>query len=129
MKVNGIDMTQIFNDSLQPNKFSDIHFRFDIDYGIKYVGSDNPMSFVYINYWKMRGTLENSEIATWNGGIGDGVLSFRPIEDNFYINDSIINRRLSNLLKYNWEIKRLYGKYLIIKQNKFGNEYEVVFKR
>jgi hypothetical protein len=128
VKVNGVDMTQTYNDSLQPHSFSDIHFRFDIDFGIKNIGSDNPRSLVYINYWNMKNYLNQSEIATWETGIGGGELFFFEGSKN-HINDSIKNKRLFNLLAYNWSIRKLYNKYLIIKQTKFGNEYEVVFKR
>ncbi|MBL7917453.1 MAG: hypothetical protein JNM96_03590 [Bacteroidia bacterium] len=130
VKVNGVDMTQAFNDSLQPHKFSDIHFRFVLDFWKKFEGVDG-YTFVYINYWNFNGWHEKSEVAAWYSSINSKRknLLFYRLNDPIYINDTIAERILYNLLAVNWEVRRLYGKYMVIKQTKFGKEYEVVFKR
>lgn len=129
VKVNGVDMTQAFNDSLQPHKFSDIHFRFVLDFWKKFDGVDK--SYVYINYWNLNGWHESSEVAAWYASINPKYkrLFIDRTDSPLHINDSTTEVVLFNLLAYNWEVRKLYGKYLVVKQNKFNKEYEVTFKR
>lgn len=128
VKVNGVDMTETYNDSLQSHSFSDIHFRFN--FNVDQVSSSKRYDFCYVNYWGINRTLD-AEIGVWQSYLEpkNSLIGFTKGTDFNKINDSSSNKLLSNLLYYPWNIKRLYHKFFIIECKKNSNSYEVHFKR
>jgi hypothetical protein len=127
ISVNSEDITSSYNDSISPRLLSEVDFKFDLKVEI---GAHDPYRFVYLNYSNTNPSIRNPEIAVWESYISKDKkeLIFHYGETYTRIVDTLVHKKLFNLLQGFWNIKNLYGGKMHVSKTDNINTYDIYFE-